>query len=75
MKHYFTNRVRVVLLIAVLLAIVLAVVSSLTGSLLPQNLVQGVLAPFRSGVRTVLTPEFSLPASRPGPASPSPPSF
>ena len=50
MKHYFTNRVRVVLLIAVLLAIVLAVVSSLTGSLLPQNLVQGVLAPFRSGV-------------------------
>ena len=50
MKHYFTNRIRVVLVIAVLLAIVLAVVSSLTGMKLPQMLVQGVLAPLRSGV-------------------------
>jgi len=50
MKHYFTNRIRVVLVIAVLLAIVLAVVSSLTGMKLPQILVQGVLAPLRSGV-------------------------
>ena len=50
MKHYFTNRIRVVLVIAVLLAIVLAVVSSLTSMKLPQMLVQGVLAPLRSGV-------------------------
>ena len=50
MKHYFTNRVRIVLLSAVLLAVVLAVVSSLTGLKLPQMLVQGVLTPFRTGV-------------------------
>ena len=50
MKHFFTNRIRVVLLIAVLLAIILAVVSSLTGTQLPNNLVQGVLAPFRTGM-------------------------
>ncbi len=50
MKHFFTNRIRVVLLIAVLLAIVLAVVSSLTGTQLPNNVVQGILAPFRTGM-------------------------
>ena len=49
MKHYFTNRIRVVLVIAVLLAVVLTVVSSLTGLNLPQMLVQGVLSPVRSG--------------------------
>lgn len=50
MKHFFTRRIRVVLVAAVLLAVVLAVVSSLTGLKLPQMAVQGVLAPFRSGV-------------------------
>lgn len=50
MKHFFTNRIRVVLVTAVLLAVVLTVVTSLTGLQLPQNIVQGVLAPFRSGV-------------------------
>ncbi len=50
MKHFFTNRIRVVLVIAVLLAIVLAVVSSLTGLKLPQMMVQGVLTPLRTGV-------------------------
>ena len=50
MRHFFTNRVRAVLLIAVLLAIVLAVVSSLTGMQLPRTIVQSVLAPFRAGV-------------------------
>ena len=50
MRHFFTNRIRVVLVIAVLLAIVLAVVSSLTGLKLPQVMVQGVLTPFRAGV-------------------------
>jgi len=49
MKHFFTNRVRVVLLASVLIAIVLAVVGSLTGLSLPQTVVQGVLAPFRTG--------------------------
>lgn len=50
MKHFFTNRIRIVLVVAVLLAVVLAVVSSLTGLKLPQMLVQGVLTPFRAGV-------------------------
>ena len=49
MKHFFTNRVRIVLLASVLIAIVLAVVGSLTGLSLPQTVVQGVLAPFRTG--------------------------
>lgn len=49
MKHFFTNRIRIVLVAAVLLAVVLAVVSSLTGLKLPQMLVQGILTPFRAG--------------------------
>ena len=48
MKHYFTNRIRVVLLTALLLALALTVVGSLTGLKLPQTLVQGVLTPFRT---------------------------
>lgn len=54
MKHFFTNRVRIVLVAAVLLAVVLAVVSSLTGLKLPQVLVQGVLTPFRAGVSKLI---------------------
>ncbi len=50
MKHYFTNRMRAVLLIAVLLAIALPVISSLTGLKVPEMVVQGVLTPFRTGV-------------------------
>lgn len=50
MRHFFTSRIRIVLVAAVLLAVVLAVVSSLTGLKLPQMLVQGVLTPFRAGV-------------------------
>jgi len=48
MKHYFTNRIRIVLLTALLLALVLTVAGSLTGLKLPQTLVQGVLTPFRT---------------------------
>jgi len=50
MKHFFTNRIRIVLVTAVLLAVILAVVTSLTGLKLPQMLVQGVLTPFRTGM-------------------------
>lgn len=50
MKHLFSGRVRTVLILAVLLAVLLTVVSSLTGLQLPEMLVQGVLAPIRSGV-------------------------
>ena len=50
MRHYFTTRVRVVLVVAVLLAALLAVLSSLTGLNIGEMFVQGVLTPLRSGV-------------------------
>ena len=50
MKHLFTKRVRIVLVIAVLLAIILTVVGSLTGTSLPDMFVKGILTPIRSGV-------------------------
>ena len=50
MKHFFTTRVKVVLVTAVLLAAILTVVGSLTGLSLPDMLVKGVLTPIRSGV-------------------------
>ena len=53
MKHLFTTRVRIVLVIAVLLAIVLTVVGSLTGTSLPDMFVKGVLTPIRSGVSSL----------------------
>lgn len=50
MKHFFTTRIRVVLIAAVLIAAVLAVVSNITGLNLPNMMVQGVLTPIRTGV-------------------------
>ena len=49
MKHYFTTRVKVILVVAVLLAALLAVLSSLTGFNLPEKVVQGVITPLRAG--------------------------
>ena len=49
MKHFFTNRVRVILIVAVLLAIGVTVVSSLLGVNLPEIAVKGLLAPLRAG--------------------------
>ena len=50
MKHIFSTRVRVVLVIAIALAIILAVVGNLTGMSLPDMFVKGVLTPVRAGV-------------------------
>jgi len=50
MKHFFTTRVRVILIVALLLAVGLTVVSDLTGLKLPEMLVQGILTPVRTGV-------------------------
>ncbi|MBO5953839.1 MAG: rod shape-determining protein MreC [Oscillospiraceae bacterium] len=50
MRHYFSTRVRIVLVVAVLLAVGLAVISNLTGLNLPDMVVQGVLTPLRTGV-------------------------
>ena len=49
MKRFFTSRVWTVICIAVLIAVLLAVTGSLTGKNLPGSLVQGFLAPFRTG--------------------------
>ena len=49
MKHFFTRRVRVVLIVAVLLAVGLTVVSDLTGMKIPDMVVKGILTPIRSG--------------------------
>lgn len=49
MKHFFSSRVRVVLIAAILLAIVLAVVSNLTGMSIPDMVVKGILTPIRAG--------------------------
>lgn len=49
MKHFFSTRVRVVLIVAVLLAIALTVISSLTGTNIPAAAVKGILTPIRNG--------------------------
>ena len=50
MRHFFSTKVRVVLILAVVLSIALAVTSNLTGLTLPDMFVQGVLTPLRGGV-------------------------
>jgi len=49
MKHYFSTKVRVVLVLSVLLAVILGVISGLTGLSLPDMMVKGVLTPVRAG--------------------------
>jgi len=53
MKHFFTTKVKAVLIIAVLLAAALAVIGNLTGKTLPEMLVQGVLTPLRTGASSL----------------------
>jgi rod shape-determining protein MreC len=55
MRHFFSNRIRLVLVAALLIAVVLAVVGSLTGTNIPGLVVQGVLTPLRTGAETVLS--------------------
>ena len=50
MRHFFTNRVRLVLILAVLIAVGLGVIGSLTNLSIGDMLVQGVLTPIRTGV-------------------------
>ena len=49
MRHFFSTRVRVVLIAAVLLVVVLAVVANLAGVSLPDLLVKSILTPIRTG--------------------------
>ena len=45
MKHFFTGRVRTVMILAVVLSVVLIVVSGLTKVNIPGMIVQGILTP------------------------------
>ncbi len=53
MKHYFSRRVRVVLIAALVLAAALGVASNLTGKNIPGMLVQSVLTPLRTGANAL----------------------
>ena len=50
MRHFFTTKIRIILILSVLLAIGLAVVTGLTNVNLPGMLVQGVVTPIRTAV-------------------------
>ena len=50
MRHFFTTKIRIVLVLAIVLAIGLAVLTSLTDINLPNVIVQGVITPLRTGV-------------------------
>ena len=49
MKHFFSNRIRVVLILAVVLTVIFTVVGSLTDLSFPDMVVKGVLTPIRAG--------------------------
>ena len=53
MKHYFTTKVKIVLVLAVVLAAGLAIVSNLTGMSLPDMWVKGILTPIQSGAKSL----------------------
>ena len=53
MRHFFTSKIRWILILAVLLAVGLTVVSSLTGTDIPNMVVQGILTPIRSGAEAL----------------------
>ena len=53
MRHFFSTRVRVVLILALLIAGVLTVASSLTGKSIPTLVVQSVLTPLRAGANAL----------------------
>lgn len=50
MKHHFSRRVRIVLLIAAILVVALTIIGSLTNFSFPGTVVQGILSPIRAGV-------------------------
>ena len=53
MRHLFTTRIRVLIIVSVLLAAGLAVLSNATGQSIPGMLVQGFLAPFKAGANSL----------------------
>ena len=54
MRHFFSTRVRVILIVSLLIAALLGVVSGVTGQNIPSMLVQSALTPLRSGANAVM---------------------
>ena len=53
MRHFFSPRVRAVMIISLVIAVLLAVASSLTGKNIPGMVVQTVMAPLRTGAKVM----------------------
>ena len=53
MRHFFSPRVRAVLIISLVLAVLLAVANKLTGKNIPGMLVQTVMSPLRTGAKVM----------------------
>lgn len=53
MRHFFSNRIRAVLIISLLVAALMGILSSLTGKNVPQVILQSVLTPLRTGANAV----------------------
>lgn len=53
MRHFFSNRIRAVLIISLLIAALLGIASGLTGKNIPQIVLQSVLTPLRTGANAV----------------------
>ena len=53
MRHFFSTRVRVVLILALLITVGLVIASNLTGMSIPSMVVQGVLTPLRAGANAL----------------------
>lgn len=53
MRHFFSPRVRAVLIISLVIAVLLAVASNLTGKNIPAIAVQTVMAPLRTGAKVM----------------------
>ncbi len=54
MRHFFSTRVRVVLIASVVIAVLLAVTSGITGRNVPGTLVQSALTPLRTGANAIV---------------------
>ena len=53
MRHLFSTRIRVILIIALLLAAGLTLLSSVTGQSIPDMVVQTIVTPLKSGANTL----------------------
>ena len=53
MRHLFSTRLRVILIVGLMLSAALAILSNATSLSIPNMLVQGILAPFKAGAKAL----------------------